>query len=997
MHFNCAADHRQGGFSLITISIIMTVAAVLMVSVLPGQEAGDINLKIISTTKKLGKIEEAMRSFMALNGRRPCPADGQYAIGNTNFGLEAATPGTCTGGTPAAPLVPTAKTISGATQANPINVTATAHGFSVGNVILISGVVGMTQLNGNYYVIASVPDANHFTLNSVTGTAVNSSSYSAYTSSGVAVLAAVAGTIPTRSLGLPDDYAFDEWGRHITYIVDTRATGGTTCQALYSIINSAPSVTGDIVIENTTGGTVLDNTMYAYVSHGPDGFGAYPEQGISTRLNNGSTDADQMTNANVTTGFASAFTNVKVQKGRTSTFDDIVWYRPDIKNTCCLGASCINSSPGFRINGATVSQQLTAPQRYGMSTIAHGDINADGKMDLVIATGSSGQGNGGIYIVWGASSYGNPVELGSATGYPSGGCPAGSATCVTAIYDSNDPSMGASVAVGDINGDGKADIIMCDGGSNCDVIYGAANWNGGSGWPSSINVGASTATCVNTNFTDGAGSGGRMGNPVIADISGHNNGVHDIIIGDYNNTTCTTVPTGTLTFTTNPSNNQTISLGGQTWTFKSSGASGNQTNIQGTLAATLTQLVTDLTASANSKITPASYSASPTVLTVTYKTAGCGGTSYGLGVGTAASARSGSHLSATSVTGGVWVIFGQPNSATCGHSPQIDPITSSPPLDITTLSNSTTPTGTTIASPSSTYQLGIDIAAGDVNGDGLNDLVIATANNAAAFIVAGQTTWPSVITTSSFTGIPAYPANNPVCSSSSTTCGTYIKGIGNCLDGLAVGDFTGDGIADIVLENGNCSYSTDNYLVPGGNSAFTAASYTMGPGSGDMLNVGTAWDYNSDSNNSAALGGSGYESGVGNMIGNVHVKSSTTGDLLFSSPTDGANGGVSTYGSVYVLFGGSVLTHSSSFDVYANPPLPTASPPTGFRIDCPYETNNTCGYALDVADMNGDSINDIIIGVPGGNVTGSNEEGYVYVLFGKTSGWTTPYSLSNIY
>ncbi len=93
-----------------------------LVAVLPGQEAGDANQKSLTTIVKLGKVEEAMRGFMALNGRRPCPADGQYGVNTANFGIEAANPGSCTGGAPAAPLSKTAVTITGATQANPCNI-----------------------------------------------------------------------------------------------------------------------------------------------------------------------------------------------------------------------------------------------------------------------------------------------------------------------------------------------------------------------------------------------------------------------------------------------------------------------------------------------------------------------------------------------------------------------------------------------------------------------------------------------------------------------------------------------------------------------------------------------------------------------------------------------------------------------------------------------------------------------------------------------------------
>ncbi|HUY92972.1 MAG TPA: hypothetical protein VMV10_29855, partial [Pirellulales bacterium] len=104
----------EGGFSLIFMSIFLLAAAMLMVSVLP--EAGNDNAKTISDVQKLETVEEHMRSFMAFNGRRPCPADGQYPVLGPNtryFGQEAGDPGVCQGNsapTPNAPLGPDSST-----------------------------------------------------------------------------------------------------------------------------------------------------------------------------------------------------------------------------------------------------------------------------------------------------------------------------------------------------------------------------------------------------------------------------------------------------------------------------------------------------------------------------------------------------------------------------------------------------------------------------------------------------------------------------------------------------------------------------------------------------------------------------------------------------------------------------------------------------------------------------------------------------------------------
>ena len=78
-----------------------------------------------------------------------------------------------------------ATTITGATQANPCVVHDVAHGYSTNDWVLISGVVGMTQLNGNYYQI-TVTDADHYSLADLNDTAINSSAFTAYVSGGTA-------------------------------------------------------------------------------------------------------------------------------------------------------------------------------------------------------------------------------------------------------------------------------------------------------------------------------------------------------------------------------------------------------------------------------------------------------------------------------------------------------------------------------------------------------------------------------------------------------------------------------------------------------------------------------------------------------------------------------------------------------------------------------------------------------------------------------------------
>jgi Flp pilus assembly protein TadG len=70
------------------------------------------------------------------------------------------------------------RNISGATRANPVTITSNGHGYSNGDIVWISGVSGMTQINNQAFTVASAT-TNTFRLSGVNGT-----SYSNYTSGG---------------------------------------------------------------------------------------------------------------------------------------------------------------------------------------------------------------------------------------------------------------------------------------------------------------------------------------------------------------------------------------------------------------------------------------------------------------------------------------------------------------------------------------------------------------------------------------------------------------------------------------------------------------------------------------------------------------------------------------------------------------------------------------------------------------------------------------------
>lgn len=105
--------------------------------------------------------------------------------------------------------IATSKTVTAATQANPVQITAAAHGFTTGDEIMLTGIGGMTQITDRIFTI-TVVDANTFTLNGVDGTA-----FTAYTSGGSATKGAFHAAkeaTAMRNFASGNSGATDHWG-----------------------------------------------------------------------------------------------------------------------------------------------------------------------------------------------------------------------------------------------------------------------------------------------------------------------------------------------------------------------------------------------------------------------------------------------------------------------------------------------------------------------------------------------------------------------------------------------------------------------------------------------------------------------------------------------------------------------------------------------------------------------------------------------------------------
>lgn len=128
------------------------------------------------------------------NGQACGVADVNGGIWKINTGL------TC---------IAASKTITGATQTNPVQLMISGHSYTTGRVAMIAGVAGMTQLNDRIYKL-TVIDANTVSLDGVDGTA-----FSPYTSGGsctTGTFYALKPSVDVAALTSGNALATDHWG-----------------------------------------------------------------------------------------------------------------------------------------------------------------------------------------------------------------------------------------------------------------------------------------------------------------------------------------------------------------------------------------------------------------------------------------------------------------------------------------------------------------------------------------------------------------------------------------------------------------------------------------------------------------------------------------------------------------------------------------------------------------------------------------------------------------
>ena len=187
-----------------------------------------------------------------------------------------------------------------------------------------------------------------------------------------------------------------------------------------------------------------------------------------------------------------------------------------------LELSSLDGTNGFRLDGVATYGQS------GESVSTAGDINGDGRSDLIVgATGinSNGVSSGGAYVVFGQSSFAaNPSlsNLFGGNGFRIDG---------VAAYDNAGDSVSAA---GDVNGDGRDDLIVgAIGATPNGRLSGSSYVMFGKSTPFTATLGLSNLSGANGFRLDGVTAYDRSGHSVSDAGDINDDGFDDLIIGAY--------------------------------------------------------------------------------------------------------------------------------------------------------------------------------------------------------------------------------------------------------------------------------------------------------------------------------------------------------------------------------------------------------------------------------------------------------------------------------